>query len=230
MKYLGASHGILLAGAAGGLASSTAVTVANARRAAAGEGEPRLLAAGVALASAIMFLRVCVIVVAVNATLLPLVAAPLIAAAAVATGYAVAAAYWHPAKGRATPQTEFRNPFAFWPVVGFALFLGAVIVAGRQLGEWFGAAGATIGAAIVGLVDVDAVTVSLARMVPATLNAQGAAFAILVAVTTDTISKIGIGAIVGRGGRFAAEIAVMAAASLAAGGIAAWGTARLSTF
>ena len=105
-----------------------------------------------------------------------------------------------------------------------------MIVAGRQLGEWFGAAGATVGAAIVGLVDVDAVTVSLARMVPATLNAQGAAFAILVAVTTDTISKIGIGAIVGRGGRFAAEIAVMAAASLAAGGIAAWGTARLSTF
>ena len=37
VNYLGASRGVLLAAAAGGLVSSTAVTVANARRAAAHE-------------------------------------------------------------------------------------------------------------------------------------------------------------------------------------------------
>jgi uncharacterized membrane protein (DUF4010 family) len=41
VKYFGASHGVLLAGAAGGLASSTAVTITNARRAASDEGSPR---------------------------------------------------------------------------------------------------------------------------------------------------------------------------------------------
>jgi uncharacterized membrane protein (DUF4010 family) len=46
VKYFGARRGLLLAAAAGALASSTAVTVANARHAAAGEGSPRLLAAG----------------------------------------------------------------------------------------------------------------------------------------------------------------------------------------
>ena len=56
VKYFGASHGVLLAGAAGGLASSTAVTIANAQRAASHEGSPRILAAGVAMASAVMFL------------------------------------------------------------------------------------------------------------------------------------------------------------------------------
>src|SRR5262245_209758 len=51
VKYFGARRGVLLAAAAGGLVSSTAVTVTNARRAAAGEGSPTLLAAGVAVAA-----------------------------------------------------------------------------------------------------------------------------------------------------------------------------------
>jgi uncharacterized membrane protein (DUF4010 family) len=66
VKYFGASHGVLLAGAAGGLASSTAVTIANAQRAASREGSPPILAAGVAMASAVMFLRACAIVLALN--------------------------------------------------------------------------------------------------------------------------------------------------------------------
>ena len=94
VKYFGAGRGILLAGAAGGLASSTAVTVMNARHAAAGEGAPRLLAAGVALASAIMFVRVAAIVIAINPSLLPWVTPPLIAAAAVAVGYALDCGLW----------------------------------------------------------------------------------------------------------------------------------------
>src|SRR5262249_34843849 len=53
VKFFGASHGILLAAFAGGLVPSTAVTATNARRAAEGEGAPRLLAAGVALAAAV---------------------------------------------------------------------------------------------------------------------------------------------------------------------------------
>jgi len=58
VKYFGATLGVLIGGAAGGLASSTAVTITNARRAAAREGSARLLAAGVAVASAVMFIRV----------------------------------------------------------------------------------------------------------------------------------------------------------------------------
>ena len=81
VKCFGADRGLLLASAAGGLASSTAVTVSNARRAAAGEGSPHVLAAGVALASAVMFGRVGVIVAVLNPALLPLVAPALAAAA-----------------------------------------------------------------------------------------------------------------------------------------------------
>ena len=66
MKYLGAQHGVLIAAAAGGLASSTAVAATNAKRAGAGEGEPRLLAAGVSLANAVSWMRVVAILAVLN--------------------------------------------------------------------------------------------------------------------------------------------------------------------
>jgi uncharacterized membrane protein (DUF4010 family) len=226
VKYFGAQLGILLAGAAGGLASSTAVTVTNARRAAAGEGSPHLLAAGVALASGTMFLRVCVLVAFVNASLLPLVAPALVAAALAATAFALFATYGRGAGSQKQRDIKFRNPFGFWMVVGFAVFLGIVIVCGRVLGEAFGAAGAIIASAVVGLADVDAVTVSMARLAPQTLSARDAALAILAAVATDTISKIGIGAAIGHG-RFALEIGGMALACFVVGGAAMWATFAL---
>jgi len=223
VKYFGASHGVLLAGAAGGLASSTAVTIANAQRAASHEGSPRILAAGVAMASAVMFLRACAIVLALNASLLELVAPPLLAAAAAAVVSALIGAYWR-RSDEPNPQTfKFRNPFAFWTVVGFALSLGAVIVVGRLVGEWLGGIAAIIGAAVVGLVDVDAITVSLASLSPQPLGTQDATIAILSAVGANTLSKIAIGGIIGRG-RFALEIIAMAFACFAAGALAFWTT------
>jgi uncharacterized membrane protein (DUF4010 family) len=226
VKYFGASHGVLLASAAGGLASSTAVTITNARRAASHEGSPRLLAAGVAMASGVTFLRVCAIVLVLKANLLVLVAPPLLAATAAAVLNALIAAYWRRSDGPEAQEFKFRNPFAFWTVVGFALFLGAVIVVGRVVGERLGGIGAIVGAAIVGLVDVDAITVSVARLAPEPLGNQVATIAILSAVATDTISKIAIDGLIGRG-RFALEISAMALTCLAAGAAALWATSAI---
>ena len=222
VKYFGARRGLLLAAAAGGLASSTAVTIANARHAARGEGEPRLLAAGVAIASGIMFLRVAAIVTALNPSLLILVAPALAAATLTAAGFAVAWVLWQRTGEQEHREVKFRNPFEFWSVVGFALFLGAIIVLGRAVGETFGATGAVTGAIVVGLADVDAVTVSMARLAPETLSARQAALAILAAVGERYREQDR-----NRGGDrprgwFAAELAVMAAGCILIGGTAAW--------
>jgi uncharacterized membrane protein (DUF4010 family) len=204
VKYFGARRGLLLAAAAGGVASSTAVTIANARRAATREGPPRLLAAGVAVASAVMFLRVVGI-----------------AAALTALGFAVAWMIWQHADRDEYRSVKFRNPFDLLSVVGFAVFLAVIIVLGRAVGEAFGATGAVAGAIFVGLVDVDAVTVSMVRLTPDTLSRTQAVLAILAAVASDTVSKIAIGAAIGRGW-FAADLAVLACGCLAVGGAAAW--------
>jgi uncharacterized membrane protein (DUF4010 family) len=221
VKYFGAQRGLLLAAAAGALASSTAVTVANARHAAAGEGSPRLLAAGVAVASAIMFLRVAAIVAVLKPSLLVLVAPTLLAATLVAAGFAIIWVNRPKADASGHQSVDFRNPFDFWSVVGFALFLGLIIVLGRAVGETFGATGALAGAIFVGIADIDAITVSMARLTPATLIAPHAALAILAAVASNTVSKIAIGAAIGRG-LFAVEIAAMALVCLLVGAVALW--------
>jgi uncharacterized membrane protein (DUF4010 family) len=225
VKCFGARRGLILAAAAGGLASSTAVTIANARRAATGEGAPRLLASGVAIASGVMFLRVVAIVVALNPAVLVLVAPALMAAALVALGFALAWILWGGAGPKDYRSIEFRNPFDFLSVVGFALFLGVIIVLGRAVGETFGATGAVAGAVVVGLADVDAVTVSMLRLTPDTLTRAQAAVAILAAVASDTVSKVAIGAAIG--GWFAGDLAAMAAGCLAVGAAVAWATLAL---
>jgi uncharacterized membrane protein (DUF4010 family) len=217
VKYFGA-RGALLAGALGGLVSSTAVTIDSARRAAAHEGPPDLLTASVAIASAIMFLRVIVIVAALKPTLLGIVAPALTCASLLAGGFAAYFAYSrHPGgnAGNAQPA-RFRNPFNLWSVVGFAILLAVVMVLSRAVGEGLGTAATILGAAVAGLADVDAITVSLTRLTPAPLTAEHVAIAILAAVASDTVSKIGIGAAIGRG-RFALQIAVVAAGCLLAG-------------
>jgi uncharacterized membrane protein (DUF4010 family) len=221
IKYLGVRHGVLIAAAAGGLASSTAVTIASARPAATREVPARMLAAGVAVASTVMFLRVCAIVLALNPALAPLTLPPLIAAAVTALGFALVPVFWGGETKNLDPQIKLRNPFNFWTVVGFALLLGFLILAGRAVAEISGAAGAIVGAAVVGIADVDAITVSMTQLAPQPLSISAAALAILAAVSADTISKIAIGALIGRG-VFAWEIAAMAAGCHVAGAIALW--------
>jgi uncharacterized membrane protein (DUF4010 family) len=218
VKYFGTTRGVLLAAVAGGLASSTAVTISNARRAATGEASPRLLAAGVALASAVMFVRVAVIVAVLNPRLLALTAPPLAAAAVLAIGFALLSALGHRPDGP-DHYGQFRNPFGLWAVIGFAAFLAIVILLGRVIGERFGGSGAMIGAAFVGFADVDSTTVSMARLTPEPLSAESATFAMLAAVASNTVSKVAISAIIGRG-RFAYLIAGLALACLIGGAVA----------
>lgn len=223
VKLLGAKRGVLLAALAGGLVSSTAVTLTSARRAASGEGAPRLLAAGVSAATAVSFLRVIAIVAVLQPVLLVLIAPSLAAATLVAVLHALVSVYWRAAGERhdEPPPAEFRNPFGFWPVVGFAVFLGVVIMLGRAVGEAFGAGGALVGAAGLGLADVDAITISMARLVPGPLSQLAATEAILAAVASNMVSKLVIAAGIGRG-RFAGEVAAMTVACWLAALAALW--------
>jgi uncharacterized membrane protein (DUF4010 family) len=124
---------------------------------------------------------------------------------------------------------QFRNPFGFWSVIGFALLLGAIVLAGRVLGEKLGAAGAVVGAFALGLADVDAVTVSMSRLTPQPLALPDAALAILAAVVSNNLAKTAIGVVVGRGA-FALEIVLLTVLCLAGGGLAYWMALSVSLF
>ena len=69
----------------------------------------------------------------------------------------------------------------------------------------------------MGLADVDAVTVSMAKLAPQPLSVESATFAILAAVASNTASKLVLGAAIGRGW-FAVEMAVMSLMVVVAAG------------
>jgi len=221
VKVLGAERGVLVSALAGGLVSSTAVTVTNARRAAAGEVTPGLLASGVAIATAVSFLRVAAIVAVLQPSLLFLIAPAVLPAALLAAAYAIVTVTWREGPGTALAPDEFSNPFSFWPVIGFALLLGVVILLGRLIGETFGTGGALLGAAALGLADVDTVTVAMARLVPAPLDRLGASEAILIAVVSNMASKLALAVALGRG-RFAVEVTAVTLACWLTGAAGLW--------
>ncbi len=220
VKYFGGTRGVLIASAVGGLVSSTAVMAANARRAAAAEASARLLAGGAMLATAVSIARTGVIVGALNPSMLVHVALPLAAAALAAAAGALAMAVREARSSGRERATKFRNPFDFVPVVGFALFLGALVLVSRAIAENFGAGGAVLTALIAGLGDVDAIAVSMSKLAPGTLGIRDAALAVLAAVFANGVSKAAIGGGVA-GGSFAVAVWAMTGAAVAAG-VGAW--------
>jgi uncharacterized membrane protein (DUF4010 family) len=93
------------------------------------------------------------------------------------------------------------------------------LMLGRVVGEVFGSNGTLIGAVGLGLADVDAVTISVSRLVPQPLNAEGAGVAILAAVASNMLAKLAVSAAIGRG-RFAIAVAIMTTGCWLAAGLA----------
>lgn len=218
VKLLGERRGSLLAAAAGGLISSTAMTFVNSRRAASGEGSARVLAAGAVLATAVSFVRVASLVVILAPLLSLAVGAATLAAALVAAAFAFLTVGAGAAEPTGDSRFSFRNPFGFWYVVGVALSMAALILVGRLLYEWFGGRGVLAGAAAMGLFDVDAMTVSITRLVPQ-VHDRMAACAILAGVASNTLSKVVIAAVIAPG-EFTYRVAAASLAAMLAGGAA----------
>ena len=218
VKVLGEERGVLIAAAAGGLVSSTAVMFSNARRAKAGEGSETILAAGVALATSVSLVRVGILCIVLQPSLRSLILPSVLAAAAIPAAYSIVVLYKGAPKSD-RPPAEFRNPFGFWSVVGMAVLMGVLIYVGREIYEHFGTAGAIAGAGAMGLFDVDAMTVAMTRLVPKSLDATMATYAILTGVASNTFSKMVFGAVIGRG-RFAVQVVIVSLACVAAGALA----------
>jgi uncharacterized membrane protein (DUF4010 family) len=221
VRTLGTRRGVFVASALGGIVSSTAVIVANARAAAQAPAAAGTLAAGTALATTVSFIRVLAIIAVIEPRLLSEVAPALLAAAAAATLFAVVGGRIGSGTGVAQPELHLRNPFGFFTVVGVAVSMGVVLMLGRLVNEHYGSLGATIGAAVTGIFDVDAMTIAMARLVPQGVAYADVAQAILAGVAAATLGKIVVAVAVG-GGRFRLLIAVMSVASVLAGALAAF--------
>lgn len=191
VKLLGARKGITLAALAGALVSSTAVTITLSRLPDGERANTRLVGGAIVLASAVMYARTLVVVSIFGLPLLDGLVVPLGLAAL--TGLVVAGVFFGSAGSQQPAHgLSLRNPFEFWMAVKFGLVLAVVIVLAQALKEWAGDTGVILIAGASGFVDVDAATLSMARMTPAEIPIDIGVGAVLLASVTNTLFKAGL--------------------------------------
>ncbi len=218
VRIAGARYGLLLTGFAAGLMASTPLALAFGRL---GRGSPRnapVLAAAILAASSTMFPRALAVASVVEADLFARLAVPLLAM--MLAGYLAAALWWHGAR-RAPEDTEppIRNPFELLPALRFGALLALVMLLAHGLERWAGDTGLYALALISGLTDVDAITLSFARLSADAAMLTVAANGIVIAAMANTAFKAVLVAAVG-GRRLGLRVAVSALAMLVVGGLA----------
>lgn len=203
-RWLGTGRGLPLTGFFGGLVSSTAVSLSFARRSredAEAAGLPDALATGLLLSWTVMFVRVAVAVGVVNLELLPALATPL-AAMGLPTLLAAVVFYQRASRASVAAPAEavpLKNPFSLTSAIKFALLFAVVLLVVKFTEQHFAARGIYLVAALAGLTDVDAITLSLAGQAKSTITPTLAAAGITLAILSNTVVKCGFVAALGAG-------------------------------
>lgn len=198
IKLFGDRLGVVMAAIAGGLASSTATTLSLARLAKEHPSSARLLSAGILIAGLVMIVRVGIVALALNGALRDIIALPLLASAVVlAVGSALLLLT---NTQRENPELRVANPLALGTAIKLALVIAVIMVAAKIAVGAAGQAGVLLIAALSGIADVDAVTISMARLAGQSMTIELAAQAIILAVAVNTLSKAVIAASTGGSG------------------------------
>jgi uncharacterized membrane protein (DUF4010 family) len=218
VRVLGERNGIAVAAVAGGLASSTATTLSFARLAREHPEGVRLLAGGILLSGVTMLVRVVVLAGLLNPALLWPLAGPAAAAAAVLLLWAAVLLWARRGAAPEAPSLSIKNPFELATVLKLAALIAAIMLVAKVAAWKAGTAGLYLLAAVSGIADVDALTLSMARLAGPQVAVANAATAILVAVSVNTASKAVITASVGGKaiGTLVAGASALAIAALAA--------------
>jgi uncharacterized membrane protein (DUF4010 family) len=218
MRFLGARKGIGATAVAGGLVSSTAVTLTFAGK---GREQPRLAAAyalAISLAASIMVVRVGVEIFAIRPVLLADAWLPL--AGMVVLSVLGCFFLWR--RMGEVPASEdpagLHNPFRLRQALRLGLFYAAIRFVAAAAFDRFGSSGLILSAGLAGLTDVDAITISVARMHATGLETGIAVAAIMTAVVTNTLVKLVIVAVLG-GKRLALAVGTVLVPAAVAGAV-----------
>lgn len=197
VRLYGARKGLAVTAIAGGLVSSTAVTLTFAARAKERPQMKDVCVLAVSLASTILFARVLVEIAAVRPVLVGPAAVPLGGMlAAAALGCLLLWRRMPAARGAGEPG-ELHNPFRLRTAVRLGLVYAAVRLLVALTWDHFGSEGLLLSAAVSGLADVDAITLSVAQMHGEGLASELAVRAIALATISNTLVKVALCASLG---------------------------------
>ncbi len=201
-RLFGAGKGTAFTGLTGGIVSSTAVTLNFAKRSkeATKPSHVDALACGICLAWGVMFFRIVAEISVVNFAFLPFSFLPFTAMACIAC----ACAWWYYrksvrgniARNDGKDDLHLRNPFSLTEAIKFAAFFAVIKLAVNIVSLNFPGSGVLIVAALAGLTDVDAITLSMAELAKSG-QTDLARSAIVIAAITNTLVKLGFVCFIG---------------------------------
>ncbi|HJR23705.1 MAG TPA: MgtC/SapB family protein [Dongiaceae bacterium] len=202
-RWLGSSRGTVVTGLTGGLASSTAATLAFSRQSKENDDvqAAQMLAIGTLIAWAVMFARVMVISFAVYPALLRDLAVPM-SAMGLACLASAGVLLWRQRSDAASSKAgeiAVSTPFTLTQAAKFGLLFAAVLLVVKIVSDLELPGGLYVVAALAGLTDVDAISLSMAQ------HARGGAtlvatIAIVIATLANTVVKAGMAASIGSAG------------------------------
>jgi uncharacterized membrane protein (DUF4010 family) len=185
----GADRGYQVTGLLAGIVSSTTATFTFARQS---HGEPRLarpLAIGAIGACTMLFPRVLAALLVLNVdvavAILPYVVPPLI------IGIATLLFRWRSNPAASGPG-ELSNPLQIVPALQMAVTFQLVLIGVEWARRQFGSGGLLASGAVLGLTDVDALTISMAKSVFQGVTPHIAAQAIAIGVFVNCVLKAGL--------------------------------------
>jgi uncharacterized membrane protein (DUF4010 family) len=230
-RLVGETRGLGITGLLGGLVSSTAVTLSFSRRS---RLEPQFaapLALGVAAACTVLLPRVFIIATALQPALLPELL-PLLGPSFVVGLAVLLVALWRERETRpsdtALPALEGldpmstganRNPLQLGTSIQMAVAFQAVLFAIAWIQATVGSPGVLVSAALLGLTDMDALTLSMTRLASDLTETHVAALAIGIGVIANTVLKLSVALVIGAARyrmRAGAALAVLGATGAAA--------------
>jgi uncharacterized membrane protein (DUF4010 family) len=218
LRLVGERHGALLAGALGGLVSSTATTVAYGRSSRDSAGAERLALLAVPVANLVPLVRVAVLCAVVAPGLLAGIA-PVLAAALAAGGAVHALALRRDGGGGKVHAPETHNPAQIGTALQFGALYALVLLASAWLSDLAGSRGLYVAALVSGLADLDAISLTALNLFAGErAAARVAVITIALAYVANVVFKLGVLAWFNR--RVALGTAWPLAASIAAGAAA----------
>lgn len=189
-KLVGDAVGVLVSGVLGGLISSTATTVSHSRLA-RGSSSVDAACAVIVIASTVLYARILFLIGVTGPSFLRDAAFPISTIAAVSIALAVFA--WLRARGKKGAAPDQRNPANLVSALIFGAIYAVVLLAVAAAKDRFGAAGIYATAAIGGMTDLDAITLSTTKLVAdGGLEPSTGWRAIVLATISNTVVKAGI--------------------------------------
>ncbi len=194
IKILGEKHGVLITGAAGGVISSTAVSITLSKIFPKKNSFLKIYTAGICISWTFMFIRVFIETLIIDIKLAKIISIPYLLTSIIGIGYV-----YYLYKNSSLTQISFKNkqleknPLQLSEAIKFAILFGVIYGAIYFVKNRYGDIGVYVVSVISGITDVDAITLSLSEMAKENkLNYLSALTGIILASFTNTLTKLSL--------------------------------------